>query len=508
MVGLIVFTFVRGETTERADIDEEEAKKLLQEDQITVKIVQELLKLNFNPEVLALMHLLFNQLLVVRQLFSHEKVQLQAMPQFPQLEFQRIKASLISSEEKSAFQLDHDILTTEIADSINTAFATNYNGGDQISTGQNEALATVLPDEEVLSPFRIGTVHTLVSEFLGTLMLSQSKVFSVFSEDKVSFSKEYWANILRAYPAENRKYLGNFNALFFILRINLQMMAQVRLMRVETHPKLILIEKRLESISNLLNDPAQRETLDNLIKTLYERVETAVTEGCSGSGDSWPEYDEENDSQEDPRFPRESQQPISPSDILNSTPNNSNCSHHIDITSFKKYLRKCPSQAIELPHELRNLGFHSRQIDQSLSTIQDTLESLETDQLMVKVTEISSFISQDLEEIQRTLDNIQFKYNTSLRFFETFDRSLHNLEVVYTDYHLFILWYLALVILGILLLAKFVSLINFCIHCWPDMTNFYSDFSEYRRVRAQEDDNRGVAGGNQFIELPSIQRRI
>ena len=204
------------------------------------------------------------------------------------MEFQRILASLNSSEEKSAFQLDHDIIKAEIADSINTAFATNYNGGGQIRTGQNEALATVLPDEEVLSPLRIGTVHTLVSQFLGTLMLSESKVFGVFSEDKVSFSKEYWANILRAYPAENRKYLGNFNALFLILRINLQMMAQVRLMRVETHPKLILIEKRLESISNLLNDPAQRETLDNLIKTLYERIETAVTEGCSGSGDSWP----------------------------------------------------------------------------------------------------------------------------------------------------------------------------------------------------------------------------
>ena len=66
------------------------------------------------------------------------------------------------------------------------------------------------------------------------------------------------------------------------------MMAQVRLKRVETHPKLILIEKRLESISNLLNDPAQRETLDNLLKTLYERIDAAVTEGCSGSGYSWP----------------------------------------------------------------------------------------------------------------------------------------------------------------------------------------------------------------------------
>ena len=152
------------------------------------------------------------------------------------------------------------------------------------------------------------------------------------------------------------------------------MMAQVRLMRVETHPKLILIERRLESISNLLSDPAPRETLDNVIKTLYEKVETAVTEGCSGSGDSWPEYDEENDSQEDPRVTRESQQSIRSSDILNSTPNNSNCSHHIDITPFKKYLRKCPPQAIELPQELRNLGFYSRQIYQCLLTIQDTLK--------------------------------------------------------------------------------------------------------------------------------------
>ena len=256
MVGLMLLIFVRGDTTESSEISEEDAKKLLQEDQITVKIIEELLKLNFNREELALMHLLFNQLLVVRQLFSHEKVQLQAMPKFPQLEFQRILASLNSSEEKSAFQLYHDIIKAEIADSINTAFANNYNGGGQIRTGQNEALATVLPDEEVLSPLRIGTVHTLVSQFLGTLMLSESKVFGVFSEDKVSFSKEYWAHILRAYPADNRKYLGKFNALFPILRINLQMLAQVRLMRVETHPKLVLIEKRLEHISNLLNNPA------------------------------------------------------------------------------------------------------------------------------------------------------------------------------------------------------------------------------------------------------------
>ena len=80
MVCLILLTFIRGETTESSEINEEDAKKLLQEDQITVKIVEELLRLNFNPEVLALMHLLFNQLLVVRQLFSIEKFSYRQCP--------------------------------------------------------------------------------------------------------------------------------------------------------------------------------------------------------------------------------------------------------------------------------------------------------------------------------------------------------------------------------------------------------------------------------------------
>ena len=129
------------------------------------------------------------------------------------------------------------------------------------------------------------------------------------------------------------------------------------------------------------------------------------------------------------------------------------------------------------------------------------MRSIETDELMVKVTEISDFISEDLEEIQGTLESIQVKYNASLKFFETFDRTLHNLEVVYNDYHLFILWYSALAILGILLLAKFVNLIIYCVHCWPNMTSFYSDFSEYRRVRAQEDER--MMGGNHFELSPS-----
>ena len=187
LVGLIFLALVRGDTTEEpesSETSEEKAKKLLQEDDITLKIVEELVKLKWSPEVLALMHLIFNQLLVARQLFSHESVQLQAMPQFPQLEFDKINETLSSTEEQTAFKLEHDLINTEIANSINAAFKTTYEGGGLIKPGQLESLATILPNEEVISPLRT----TLISQFLGTLMLSNSNAFGVFDEDKISYS--------------------------------------------------------------------------------------------------------------------------------------------------------------------------------------------------------------------------------------------------------------------------------------------------------------------------------
>ena len=159
-------------------------------------------------------------------------------------------------------------------------------------------------------------------------------------------------------------------------------------------------------------------------------------------------------------------------------------------------MRICPSQVIEIPSELRTLGSHYKFIDKSLSNIQDTLEDVETDQLMSQLTQISTFITHDFAEISRTLEHIQVRYNTSLQFFESFDEGLHNLQSIYTDYHLFVLWYAALIILGILFLVKVVSLIMYCINCWPNVTGFYSDFTKYRRVRNNEEGNRANVGVN------------
>ena len=104
VVALSVLTFVQGEVTELSTSDLERTMTFLQNDDVTVKIVNELLDLGFNPQVQAIMHMLFNHLLIVRWLFSNDDVELKSMPQFPQLESERVFESLSTDEEKEAFK--------------------------------------------------------------------------------------------------------------------------------------------------------------------------------------------------------------------------------------------------------------------------------------------------------------------------------------------------------------------------------------------------------------------
>ena len=126
---------------------------------------------------------------------------------------------------------------------------------------------------------------------------------------------------------------------------------------------------------------------------------------------------------------------------------------------------------------------------------------------MSQLTAVSNFIAHDFAEISRTLDFIQIKYNTSLQFFKSFDESLHTILTVYTDYNLFILWYSAFFILGILFLIKVVTLIMYCINSWPSFTEFWTDFTEYRRARSNEGNRGANVRDNQHIAIPLIQRR-
>ena len=144
-----------------------------------------------------------------------------------------------------------------------------------ISPGEVESLANLLPAEELISPLRKGSVHTLLSQFLGTLILGDLDASSIFEDDKVTFNKDYWKKLLKAYPEDDRSYLGKENALFLILRTGLQVLAQVRLMRTQVSPKLVKLEQKLENIHSSLDNQIHRENLLALTNNIHTKLDNA-----------------------------------------------------------------------------------------------------------------------------------------------------------------------------------------------------------------------------------------
>ena len=117
-----------------------------------------------------------------------------------------------------AFQTAYRARGNEIGNLINTKFGTHYSGGHFVSRSsqEKESLASLLPLDEILSPLRRQTVHTLLSRFLGTLELGQEHSFDYYSDDKVTFNIEYWNDLLTVYTENDRQFLGQDTGLFYL----------------------------------------------------------------------------------------------------------------------------------------------------------------------------------------------------------------------------------------------------------------------------------------------------
>ena len=80
----------------------------------------------------------------------------------------------LPAEDVLAFQNAYKAKGNEIGSLINTKFGTYYSGGKFVSKSsqEKESLASLLSLDEILSPFRRQTFHTLLSRFLGILELA------------------------------------------------------------------------------------------------------------------------------------------------------------------------------------------------------------------------------------------------------------------------------------------------------------------------------------------------
>ena len=110
----------------------EKAKVLLENDPITLEIVDKFYELNFTYELKAMIHFSLNHLLVIRELFACESFTLKKYPYFNQLEFETALKVLDTPEKQEIFKIEHEEISAEIASLINVPYDTMYKGGIEL----------------------------------------------------------------------------------------------------------------------------------------------------------------------------------------------------------------------------------------------------------------------------------------------------------------------------------------------------------------------------------------
>ena len=77
--------------------------------------------------------------------------------------------------------------------------------------------------------------------------------------DDIDFSRKYWRNMLKIYSATDRSFLGTDTALFLLIKISLQNLAQTRLFRIKTTSTLLSLEEKLNLIQIGVENPSHRD---------------------------------------------------------------------------------------------------------------------------------------------------------------------------------------------------------------------------------------------------------
>ena len=178
---LVNFCLIFGQNHEQEDIFQQDRtilplkeglKQHLESDPVTSTILTSIYSQNFSEEVINLLHLSMNSLLVTSSLFASSDLENYAnkftMPRAPNAIQSEVESRIVhlrlSAPDVKDFQTAYKVRGNEIGNLINTKFGTHYSGGHFVSRSNQEkvSLASLLSLDEILSPLRRQTVHTLL----------------------------------------------------------------------------------------------------------------------------------------------------------------------------------------------------------------------------------------------------------------------------------------------------------------------------------------------------------
>ena len=502
-------------------------KEYLQSDTYTAEILTSIIQLGLSNELKSLLHLSLNNLLITNSVLASSNVEnysnrfsLNQSPDIIQQELEtRVLSEQLDQTGIKEFQSLYRAKSNILGEAINAEFGTNYDGGFFVSKSSNvkESLADLLSIEEIINPVRKLTVHTLLSRFLGTLQLSSENVFDRFPDDQVNFNIDYWKGLMTVYKSTDRKFLGKDNSLFLILRFVLQGLAQTRISRVSVDNKLTTVQEQLRLLqteflnsrpnnaNGEVNSPRNEAGLSSQLNTIIEtlsnieafrrsdlnNLQSTLITACAskdGSGDSYPyEDNEDTENGENPE--------VCPP-----------CGNFTIKAEVAKHLRMCPSPKIHIPSHFSSLMYTYRDVETSVNSIKKTVDSLSNDHLLTEIQELNSYVQTDLRDITLALDDISSNYNNSIQIFRSVEHTIETVHEIYTGYHLYLILYIGMAIIGTVLAIQIIIVIIKIVKCYPSVKNYLSDWSAFREARSRQRQERADMQIGQA--LPLVPRRL
>ena len=234
------------------------------------------------PQLKTMLHLSLNNLLLSNEIYASTDPQTSvSLPQVGdsvQLENEAILTVLNSEEERKQYREEYVTQAGQIASVVNSKYDTHFTGGYIANYSMTEPLSSLLKLTEIQSPLRVHTINTLIHRFLGVLELSETETMSLYPGDEIGFSSQYWSNLLKIYSDTDRTFLGTDTALFLLLKISLQNLAQTRLFRIKTTTTLLSLEQKINLIQVGPENSSHRNQLMNAIKRVQAMLSTAQSD--------------------------------------------------------------------------------------------------------------------------------------------------------------------------------------------------------------------------------------
>ena len=142
-----------------------------------------------------------------------------------------------------------------------------------------------------------------------------------------------------------------------------------------------------------------------------------------------------------------------------------------------------------------------KDVETSVNTIKETVDALSNDHLLNEIQELNSYVQTDLRDITLALDDISTNYNYSIQIFKSIEGTLETVHEIYTGYHLYLILYIGMAVIGTVLAIQIVILIIKIIKCYPSVKLYLSDWAAFRQARTTQRQERADIQISQALPL-------